>query len=325
MLYVAMRCATWTGENRIESLRSPLHRFQQLRAEHVAPQIGSVLALLYFYMTDFELVQYIPKTAFSSLLVLAFYDMMATWFIKSYFKTKEKIEWLVVPLIVIFANMIGLLQAVFLGLAMSTVLFVAMFFRSGVVKFISHGVNVRSTIERPLNDARWLDQHGDLIQILVLQNYLFFGNASSIESYISSMFEDPMEDVDPIFLPPLPKILVLDLTLVTGIDTSAVDAFSEILALCSRYNCKLFLAGVSQNLRQVMYLGGVKPEIIQDRTKRKLRFFSDLDAAVGKAEDILLEGHRLENSFSCQASVGESGFECALRSIDEQVIHHTRR
>ena len=91
--------------------------------------------------------------------MLAFYDMIATWFIKSYFKTKEKMEWIVVPLIIIFANMFGLLQAVFLGLAMSTFLFVATFFRSGIVKFVSHGVHVRSTIERPLNDARWLDQN----------------------------------------------------------------------------------------------------------------------------------------------------------------------
>lgn len=95
--------------------------------------------------------------------------MTATWFIKSYVKTKEKGEWLVVPLIVIFSFTVGLLSAVFLGIALSTFFFVAAFYRSGVVKYVANAITIRSTIERPLNNAKWLDQHGDYIQILVLQ------------------------------------------------------------------------------------------------------------------------------------------------------------
>lgn len=78
-----------------------------------------------FYLSNFQLVGYIPKPAFSSLLVLAFIDMISTWAIKSYFKTKEKMEWLVVPVIVLLAFVVGLLQSVFLGIAFSTFLFVA--------------------------------------------------------------------------------------------------------------------------------------------------------------------------------------------------------
>ena len=68
--------------------------------------------------------------------------MVSTWFVKSYFKTKEKMEWLVVPMIVVFAFVFSLLQAVFIGLAMSTFLFVASFFRSGVVKYIANGLTM---------------------------------------------------------------------------------------------------------------------------------------------------------------------------------------
>lgn len=68
-----------------------------LGAEGLAPQVGSVLLLFVFYMTDFQIVGYIPKPAFSSMLVLAFMDMISTWFYKSYFKTKDKLEWMVVP------------------------------------------------------------------------------------------------------------------------------------------------------------------------------------------------------------------------------------
>jgi MFS superfamily sulfate permease-like transporter len=103
----------------------------KLGADSVAPQIGSALLLLVFYVTDFQLVGYIPKPAFSSMLVLAFIDMIYTWFYKSYFKTKDKSEWMVVPAIVLCAFVFDLLSAVFLGIAFSTFIFVGSFFRSG--------------------------------------------------------------------------------------------------------------------------------------------------------------------------------------------------
>jgi uncharacterized membrane protein YfcA len=106
------------------------HSFQQLKAEKLAPQIGAVLLLAVFYMTNYQLVGYIPKNAFSSLLVLSSIDMISNWGIKSYSKTKEKIEWAVVPLIVVLAFLVGLLQAVFMGIGLSTFLFVAAFCKS---------------------------------------------------------------------------------------------------------------------------------------------------------------------------------------------------
>lgn len=99
----------------------------KLGAERLAPQIGAALLLLIFYFTDFALVQFIPKTAFSSLLLLSSIDMLSYWCIQSYFKTEQKLEWFVVPFIVILAFAFGLLQSVFLGIAISTFIFVASF------------------------------------------------------------------------------------------------------------------------------------------------------------------------------------------------------
>jgi MFS superfamily sulfate permease-like transporter len=299
----------------------------QLGAEGVAPQYGSVILLVVFYLTDFQLVSYIPKAAFSCLIVLAFLDMMITWFLKSYQKTSEKMEWLVVPVIIIFAFVVGLLNAVFLGIAASTFFFVASFFRSGVVKFVSSGVAVRSTIERDIKSGSWLDENGDLIQILVLQNYLFFGNASSILTYITSMFErnvDSNKGVN-LDLPPIPKFIILDFTLVTGMDTSTVDVVAGILSVCHGHNCKVFLTGLLPRIRKILSLGGVKPET-RERSKRKLRFFPDLDAGIGKAEDMLLDSETdhgkpavLNGDRRRLFSEGDNGFSFALRHIDEQV------
>ena len=69
----------------------------------------------------------------------------------------------------------------------------------------------------------WLDKNGDLIQVLVLQSYLFFGNATSVLNYVSSMFEESDAEDNESDLPPLPKVVLLDFSLVPGIDGSAVD------------------------------------------------------------------------------------------------------
>lgn len=53
--------------------------------------------------------------------------MLSNWCVKSYFKTEQKLEWFVVPLIVVLAFAVGLLQSVFIGIAISTFIFVATF------------------------------------------------------------------------------------------------------------------------------------------------------------------------------------------------------
>jgi MFS superfamily sulfate permease-like transporter len=294
-----------------------------LGAESVAPQLGSVILLSIFYLTNFQLVCYVPKPAFSSMLILAFLDMIDTWFIKSFQKTKEKSEWMVVPIIVVSAFSVGLLSAVFLGIAMSTFLFVASFYRSGIVKYVANGISIRSTIERPINIAKWLDQNGDLMQILVLQNYLFFGNASSINNYVSSMFLEV--EVDDPNVPPIPMIVVLDFSLVSGMDGSAVDVIADIGAVCSTHDCKLFLSGLSPSIRQTLHLGGITPGKTKDRTERKIRFFADLDTAIGKAEDSLVkynyDNGDISNFLTSQSArpLEMSGFRQCLCHIDQQV------
>lgn len=66
-----------------------------LGAEKQAPQYGSCLLVALFYFTDFQLVEYIPKPAFSCLMVLAAIDMCRTWIYGSFKKTKDKLEWMV--------------------------------------------------------------------------------------------------------------------------------------------------------------------------------------------------------------------------------------
>ena len=143
-----------------------------MNAEGAIPQLGSVLLLLLVYLTDFSLVQYVPKVAFSSLLVLGAVELLAIYLVKSFQKTQDWIEWVAVPAILIFSMIMGFVQAVFLGLVVSLFLFVASFWRAGVVKFHATATEVRSRIERSVEQSEWLDGHGDEIQVIGKPNSL---------------------------------------------------------------------------------------------------------------------------------------------------------
>jgi len=65
-----------------------------------------------------------------------------------------------------------------------------------------------------------------------------------------------------------------------------------------------------------MLFGGIKPERTRDRARRKLRFFPDLDMAIGKAEDLLLQLHAVEDKSPRKSG---NGFHNALLCIDEEV------
>ena len=103
------------------------------------------------------------------------------------------------------------------------------------------------------------------------------------------MFDPCDGEVD---LPPIPKYIILDLSIMTGIDTSAVDVLGDISALCKEHKCSLILTGIRSDIKRSLITGGVKPS----RTNKHLNFSPDLESALGKAEDELLKyvGHNEE-------------------------------
>lgn len=215
--YSQLAAALFGGITVAPSIAASLTMFQ-LGAERSAPQYGSFALLFIFYLTDFSPAQCCPKPAFSCLMVLAGLDMSRTWIVGSFFKTKDKFEWAVAPFLVVMAFTVGMLNAILLGVAMSTFIFAANFYRAGTVKFVGSGITLRAPVERRQKELAWLDQNADLTQILILQNYLFFGNAQSVQNYVTTMFDDDdLEDVgdgeqftnEDFPLPPVPKILIV--------------------------------------------------------------------------------------------------------------------
>ena len=127
------------------------------------------------------------------------------------------------------------------------------------------------------------------------------------------MFDDDVGfDAD---LPPIPKYVILDLIIVTGIDTSAVDIVADISSLCKQNTCHLILAGIPRVIRPALKTGGVKPSV----TNRHLSFSPDLEAALGKAEDELLKnvGHN-------EQKAADAGAELKHKRVMSMIGHGLR-
>lgn len=112
--------------------------------------------------------------------------------------------------------------------------------------------------------------------------------------------------------------------MVSGMDTSAMDLFKDILALCKDHRCSLLLSGLQSDLKANLIFAGIKPTPASTR----FRFAADLETALAQAEDGLLssrfrwEERDLEESQRRRRERSESavedGFLYALKKIDEQ-------
>ena len=137
-------------------------------------------------------------------------------------------------------------------------------------------------------------------------------------NYVNTMFEEPPFECN-FPLPPIPRYLIIDMTLVTGVDQSVSDIFSEIGKMCQRQGCIFYICGLGHTL---------KSKLVPNGTTSKAsgyRFMSDLESALGRAENGLLksvlkiEEQEMKRFHRRRLSIDEDGFEYSLRQIDQQV------
>jgi hypothetical protein len=106
--------------------------------------------------------------------------------------------------------------------------------------------------------------------------------------YITTMFDDLDHSHQPGPLdypvPPIPKYLIIDFTLVSGMDTSAIDLLREIVDLCVEQKCRLSLAGIKSDIKSMLLYAGLKVE----PGSRRFIYVPDLARALAKAEDNLI-------------------------------------
>lgn len=245
----------------------------------LVPLVSALLSAL-ILATEIALIGYIPRMVLGGLLVFLGLGLFAEWVVEAWHELPH-VDWALILLILGVIVVAGPLAGVAVGLVVAAVLFVVSYSRVNVVKHGLSGLTYRSNVDRTMKSERLLRDNGDLIYILKLQGFLFFGTANSLLTDIRARLDDPARRS--------PRYVVLDFQLVTGVDSSAVLSFTRLRQVTSARDITLIFTGLSDTVREQLGGAGYPLHDAPDQ-----RVFSTLDYGVEWAEDAILAAEHTE-------------------------------
>lgn len=189
----------------------------------------------------------VPVPIVAGLLIYVGLDFLYEWVIEGALRFAFE-EYAVVLLILVVIVATNFVIGAAVGLLAMIVMFVVSYSRARVVHSEYTVADVQSIVLRAPDRCRALAAYGDRAQVLELQGFLFFGTANTL-------LETVMQRLNDTARPPL-EILVLDFTLVTGMDSSAALGFRRVGQVLQPGGVEIALAGISPTLLKRLALGG---------------------------------------------------------------------
>ena len=221
-------------------------------------------------------IELIPRMIVGGVLVFLGLAFLVEW-VWDKRKTLPPLEYGVVLVILAAVIARGFLPGVVLGLVLAVVLFVVNYGRIELVREVAFGETYHSNVDRPPAERAALRTSGDLVQILRVNGFVFFGSANGLLERIRKRVEAA----------PL-RFLVIDLRRVTGVDSSGVVAFVKVMHLAEANGFELVFTGAPDQVRKQLGQGGVV------ESEGIVRFEPDLDRGLQRCEEGLLEGDAAE-------------------------------
>lgn len=222
-------------------------------------------------------LNYLPKLLCGTLLAWIGIGFLHTWLVQR-LRVMALTDIVVTLIVFLTAISLGIMQALAAGTAAGMVLFVLRYSSIPVARDTLSGSVSRSNIGRSDDQRAILQQSGDGILILKLHSFVFFGTANSLVSLVDRRLQ--RKD-----LPDL-RYLLIDLRLVSGIDSSAAASFAKLERRGRQRRFKLVLCHVSEAIQPL--LDGV---LSPSAAGTSVRYFPDLDRAQEWAEDKILRNH----------------------------------
>jgi SulP family sulfate permease len=217
-----------------------------------------------------SVVELIPRAIVSGVLVFVGLAFIVEW-VWDKRKVLPRIEYLVVLAILAVIIAQGYLAGIVVGLVFALVLFAFSYGRVDLVREVSFGDTYHSNVDRPPAERAALREFRDRVLILRLSGFVFFGSAARLLERIGAGVESSP-----------PRSVVIDLGRVTGMDASAVAAFSKAMRMARSHGSELIVTGASEPVRAQLERGGVTEQ------EGSLRFEPDLDRGLERCEDVLL-------------------------------------
>jgi SulP family sulfate permease len=219
-------------------------------------------------------VFYVPRFVCGGLLFFLGVVFLWEWTYEASRKL-TRLDYFVVLLILAIVGAVGYPQGVATGIIAAVVLFVHNYSRVDVVSHAMSGADLRSNVDRPVRELRFLRENGEQIFALRLQGFIFFGTANHLFNEVRVRTADSRRQ--------RLRFVVMDFRRVTGIDSSAVFSLSKVHQLARKLGFTLIMTHVAPEIQKQLVLGG-----LQAKDFPSFRLFPDLDHGLEWCENLLL-------------------------------------
>jgi sulfate permease, SulP family len=222
------------------------------------------------------LLSLLPKPVIGGLLLYLGLSFLIEWVFDAWFKMSKR-DCAIILLILVAMNAVGVLPGVGLGLLVAIGLFVYDYSRTNVVRHTLSGASFRSNVDRPPFYNQYLRENADLVFILELQGFIFFGTVNKLLGQVRKRVNDAVR--------PCPRFIVLDFGHVSGLDSSAVESFVKMKQLAQINNIILVLSHLSAAMEERLK----KMEMLTPADAVWWCTFPDMNHAVAWCEEQILQ------------------------------------
>ncbi|KAF7290582.1 Sulfate transporter family protein [Mycena indigotica] len=207
-------------------------------------------------------IAYIPVMVVAALIFVLGIDLCkeALW------DTRHRVnrsEYITIVLIMVCMTVWDFVIGVLFGILVSCFFFVVENSQRASIRALHSGETAMSTVRRPSSQRDYIRDVSKQTTILRLQGFLFFGTITQVEATIRGIMSEPSWLRNPV------RFLVLDFSLVGGVDLSAAEAFVRIhRLLAARYVTLVFCGfgpdgAVGRALASVDVLGSDGVELFE--------------------------------------------------------------
>lgn len=256
---------------------------------------GVVAALLLgaVGLMNIDLPGLVPVAVGAGLVFYLGYSFIVDAFWRSYAQ-RAWLEILLALGIMIVCIQFGYLVGVLVGVVFACVLFAISYARIGVVRRHATRAQFAGNLERSQPASKYLRQRGDAIQLYWLSGYIFFGSSEGLFERIRAEIEAK---------PPGSVVyVIIDFSMVTGIDSSAVLSLIKLRRFCEQQHLTLVYCAIAPADRAALerngFFGG----------KSAHQAFDNVNVGLAWCENRLLTERKLNTN------MGLEGFESWLQS-----------
>lgn len=221
-----------------------------------------------------DLASLMPSFLAAGLMLFLGLELLAEWAYASRRQLPVE-EWLIVVAILVAIMATGFMTGLAVGLGISVVMFVYNYSRLPVVRLVASGSELRSSVDRSHVDSSILSKRGEVIHVVLLQGYLFFGTVERVVAQVRDRLR--RTQVSPL------RFVVLDLRNVSGVDSAATSGFVKISQMAALEDVTVIMSHMPETVRQLLALSGLEFD-----NQTAVRSAPDLDQALEMCEEQLL-------------------------------------